>query len=203
MAHPIQHAPRRLVLAVCLFAACAVRAAIPLADPPQDLKNEDGTPEVGLVDPFVPRGAAEDPDMPGTGLTRTAAGELPADFRILAISIPEQGKPSALVRMGEKEDPTLVHEGDQVRVPRPIPRGRARAEEALEEFPGCSVVISHDRWFLDRVATHILAWEGTDENPGRWHWFEGNFEAYQADREKRLGAEASKPHRLHRKLTRD
>ena len=64
-------------------------------------------------------------------------------------------------------------------------------EEALEEFPGCSVVISHDRWFLDRVATHILAWEGDDENPGRWHWFEGNFEAYQADREKRLGAEAS------------
>ena len=76
-------------------------------------------------------------------------------------------------------------------------------EEALEEFPGCSVVISHDRWFLDRVATHILAWEGDDENSGRWHWFEGNFEAYQADREKRLGAEASKPHRLHRKLTRD
>ena len=76
-------------------------------------------------------------------------------------------------------------------------------EEALEEFPGCSVVISHDRWFLDRVATHILAWEGDDENPGRWHWFEGNFESYQADREKRLGAEASKPHRLHRKLTRE
>ena len=76
-------------------------------------------------------------------------------------------------------------------------------EEALEEFPGCSVVISHDRWFLDRVATHILAWEGDDENPGCWHWFEGNFESYQADREKRLGADASKPHRLHRKLTRD
>ena len=76
-------------------------------------------------------------------------------------------------------------------------------EDALERFPGCSVVTSHDRWFLDRVATHILAWEGTDENPGSWHWFEGNFEAYQADRERRLGPEASKPHRLHRKLTRD
>ncbi|MCI6274840.1 MAG: energy-dependent translational throttle protein EttA [Coriobacteriaceae bacterium] len=76
-------------------------------------------------------------------------------------------------------------------------------EDALERFPGCSVVTSHDRWFLDRVATHILAWEGTDENPGCWHWFEGNFEAYQADRERRLGPEASKPHRLHRKLTRD
>ena len=76
-------------------------------------------------------------------------------------------------------------------------------EEALEAFPGCSVVISHDRWFLDRVATHILAWEGDDENPGRWHWFEGNFDDYQKDRERRLGAEAAKPHRLHRKLTRD
>ncbi|MDO4400698.1 MAG: energy-dependent translational throttle protein EttA [Coriobacteriia bacterium] len=76
-------------------------------------------------------------------------------------------------------------------------------EAALLDFPGCSVVVSHDRMFLDRVATHILAWEGTDENPGNWHWFEGNFESYQEDRERRLGVEASKPHRLHRKLTRD
>lgn len=76
-------------------------------------------------------------------------------------------------------------------------------EAALERFPGCSVVTSHDRWFLDRVATHILAWEGTDENPGHWHWFEGNFASYQADREKRLGPEAASPHRLYRKLTRD
>jgi len=76
-------------------------------------------------------------------------------------------------------------------------------EAALLDFPGCSVVVSHDRMFLDRVATHMLAWEGTDENPGHWHWFEGNFESYQADREARLGVEASKPHRLHRKLTRD
>ncbi|WP_165170166.1 energy-dependent translational throttle protein EttA [Adlercreutzia sp. ZJ242] len=76
-------------------------------------------------------------------------------------------------------------------------------EAALLDFPGCSVVVSHDRMFLDRIATHILAWEGTDENPGNWHWFEGNFEAYQADREARLGKEAAKPHRLHRKLTRD
>lgn len=76
-------------------------------------------------------------------------------------------------------------------------------EAALEHFPGCSVVTSHDRWFLDRIATHILAWEGTDENPGHWHWFEGNFASYQADREKRLGPEAASPHRLHRKLTRD
>ena len=76
-------------------------------------------------------------------------------------------------------------------------------EAALLEFPGCSVVISHDRMFLDRVATHILAWEGTDENPGNWYWFEGNFEAYQANRIERLGEYAAQPHRIHRKLTRD
>ena len=76
-------------------------------------------------------------------------------------------------------------------------------EEALLEFPGCVVVTSHDRMFLDRVATHILAWEGTDENPGNWHWFEGNFESYQKNRVERLGEEAAKPHRIHRKLTRD
>ena len=76
-------------------------------------------------------------------------------------------------------------------------------EEALLAFPGCAVVVSHDRMFLDRIATHILAWEGDDENPGRWHWFEGNFDSYQTDRVARLGQEASRPHRLHRKLTRD
>ena len=69
--------------------------------------------------------------------------------------------------------------------------------------PGRSVVISHDRMFLDRVATHILAWEGTDENPGAWYWFEGNFAAYQENRVARLGEDAAQPHRIHRKLTRD
>ena len=76
-------------------------------------------------------------------------------------------------------------------------------EKALLEFPGCAVVTSHDRMFLDRIATHILAWEGTDENPGNWFWFEGNFDSYQKNRIERLGEEASRPHRLHRKLTRD
>ena len=76
-------------------------------------------------------------------------------------------------------------------------------EKALLEFPGCAVVTSHDRMFLDRIATHILAWEGTDENLGNWFWFEGNFDSYQKNRIERLGEEASKPHRLHRKLTRD
>ena len=76
-------------------------------------------------------------------------------------------------------------------------------EEALMEFPGCAVVTSHDRMFLDRIATHILAWEGTDDNPGNWFWFEGNFDSYQKNRIERLGEEAAKPHRIHRKLTRD
>ena len=75
-------------------------------------------------------------------------------------------------------------------------------ENALLGFPGCAVVISHDRWFLDRIATHILAWEGDDENPAKWYWFEGNFQAYQENRVARLGEDAARPHRLHKKLTR-
>ena len=77
-------------------------------------------------------------------------------------------------------------------------------ENALLEFPGCAVVISHDRWFLDRVATHILAWEGTDENPSQWYWFEGNFESYEKNKVERMGQDAARPHRVtYRKLTRD
>ncbi|MBK5239148.1 MAG: energy-dependent translational throttle protein EttA [Actinomycetales bacterium] len=77
-------------------------------------------------------------------------------------------------------------------------------ENALLEFPGCAVVITHDRWFLDRIATHILAYEGTEENPGYWHWFEGNFDAYEENKVERLGADAANPHRsTYRKLTRD
>jgi len=77
-------------------------------------------------------------------------------------------------------------------------------ENALLEFPGCAVVISHDRWFLDRVATHILAWEGTEEDPAQWYWFEGNFESYEKNKVERLGQDAARPHRVtYRKLTRD
>ncbi|WP_308799617.1 energy-dependent translational throttle protein EttA [Agromyces silvae] len=77
-------------------------------------------------------------------------------------------------------------------------------ENALLEFPGCAVVITHDRWFLDRIATHILAYEGTEENPANWYWFEGNFEAYEQNKIERLGPDAAKPHRsAYRKLTRD
>ncbi|MTB71272.1 energy-dependent translational throttle protein EttA [Arsenicicoccus sp. MKL-02] len=77
-------------------------------------------------------------------------------------------------------------------------------ENALLEFPGCAVVISHDRWFLDRVATHILAYEGTEDDPASWYWFEGNFEAYEKNKIERLGEDAARPHRVtYRKLTRD
>ncbi|MGO1265492.1 MAG: energy-dependent translational throttle protein EttA [Microbacterium gubbeenense] len=76
-------------------------------------------------------------------------------------------------------------------------------ENALLEFPGCAVVVTHDRWFLDRIATHILAYEGTEENPANWYWFEGNFEAYEENKIERLGPDAARPHRAtHRKLTR-
>ncbi|MGI6877646.1 energy-dependent translational throttle protein EttA [Microbacterium sp. gxy059] len=77
-------------------------------------------------------------------------------------------------------------------------------ENALLEFPGCAVVVTHDRWFLDRIATHILAYEGTDEDPAKWYWFEGNFESYEQNKIERLGPDAARPHRTtHRKLTRD
>ena len=77
-------------------------------------------------------------------------------------------------------------------------------ENALLEFPGCAVVITHDRWFLDRIATHILAYEGTEDDPSNWYWFEGNFESYEENKIERLGPDAAKPHRsAYRKLTRD
>ncbi len=77
-------------------------------------------------------------------------------------------------------------------------------EDALLDFPGCAVVVSHDRWFLDRVATHILAWEGNAETPARWFWFEGNFADYEVNKVERLGEEAARPHSVtYRKLTRD
>jgi ATPase subunit of ABC transporter with duplicated ATPase domains len=77
-------------------------------------------------------------------------------------------------------------------------------EDALLDYPGCVVVTSHDRWFLDRIATHILAWEGDDEDEAQWFWFEGNFASYEDNKVERLGIEAARPHRVtHRRLTRD
>ncbi|MDR1033816.1 MAG: ATP-binding cassette domain-containing protein, partial [Bifidobacteriaceae bacterium] len=79
----------------------------------------------------------------------------------------------------------------------------ASLENALLEFPGCALISSHDRWFLDRVCTHILAWEGNDENPANWYWFEGNFQSYEQNKIERLGEAAAMPHRVkYKKLTR-
>lgn len=80
----------------------------------------------------------------------------------------------------------------------------ASLENAIAEFPGCVVVTAHDRWFLDRIATHILAWEGTDASPPQWYWFEGNYAGYEQHKVVRAGPEAARPYRLtHRRLTRD
>ena len=80
----------------------------------------------------------------------------------------------------------------------------ASLEGALLEFPGCVLVTAHDRWFLDRVATHILSWEGTRNDPGRWFWFEGNFSDYEANKAQRLGTTAAGSTRAaHRRLSRN
>ncbi|WP_101722375.1 energy-dependent translational throttle protein EttA [Eggerthella timonensis] len=124
---------------------------------------------------------------------------------------PDQQKPAGVLSGGERNRLnlalTLKQGGNLLLLDEPTNDLDVETLESLEEallaFSGCAVVVSHDRWFLDRIATHILAWEGTDENPGNWHWFEGNFESYQKNRIERLGEEAAKPHRVHRKLTRN
>lgn len=124
---------------------------------------------------------------------------------------PDQQKPAGVLSGGERNRLnlalTLKQGGNLLLLDEPTNDLDVETLESLEEallaFPGCAVITSHDRMFLDRIATHILAWEGTDENPGNWHWFEGNFDSYQKNKIERLGEEAAKPHRLHRKLTRD
>ena len=124
---------------------------------------------------------------------------------------PDQQKPAGVLSGGERNRLnlalTLKQGGNLLLLDEPTNDLDVETLESLEEallgFPGCAVITSHDRMFLDRIATHILAWEGTDENPGRWHWFEGNFESYQKNKIERLGEEAARPHRIHRKLTRD
>jgi ATP-binding cassette ChvD family protein len=124
----------------------------------------------------------------------------------------DQQKPSGVLSGGERNRLnlalTLKQGGNLILLDEPTNdldvETLGSLENALEQFPGCAVVISHDRWFLDRVATHILAWEGNDENPAKWFWFEGNFEGYEKNKIERLGEEAARPHRVtHRKLTRD
>ncbi len=123
----------------------------------------------------------------------------------------DQSKPAGVLSGGERNRLnlalTLKQGGNLLLLDEPTndldTETLASLEEALLAFSGCAVITSHDRWFLDRIATHILAWEGTEENPGHWHWFEGNFDSYQKNRVERLGEVASRPHRVYRKLTRD
>jgi ATP-binding cassette ChvD family protein len=125
---------------------------------------------------------------------------------------PDQQKPTGVLSGGERNRLnlalTLKEGGNVLLLDEPTNdldvETLGSLENALLEFPGCAVVISHDRWFLDRVATHILAWEGDDENPSKWFWFEGNFESYEKNKVERLGQDAARPHRVtYRKLTRD
>ena len=153
-------------------------------------------------------------ELVGGGLEHIMVGETEVPGRAYIAGFgfkgSDQQKPASVLSGGERNRLnlalTLKQGGNLLLLDEPTNDLDTETLESLEaallEFPGCSVVVSHDRWFLDRIATHILAWEGTDENPGNWHWFEGNFEAYQADRVARLGVEGSKPRSLHRKLTR-
>jgi ATP-binding cassette ChvD family protein len=125
---------------------------------------------------------------------------------------PDQQKPAGVLSGGERNRLnlalTLKQGGNLLLLDEPTNdldvETLQSLENALLEFPGCAVVISHDRWFLDRVATHILSWEGTEDDPAHWFWFEGNFADYEANKVERMGAEAARPHRVtYRKLTRD
>jgi ATPase subunit of ABC transporter with duplicated ATPase domains len=125
---------------------------------------------------------------------------------------PDQQKPSKVLSGGERNRLnlalTLKEGGNVLMLDEPTNdldvETLGSLENALLEFPGCAVITSHDRWFLDRIATHILAWEGDDENPAKWFWFEGNFESYEKNKIERLGPDAARPHAVtHRKLTRD
>ena len=140
--------------------------------------------------------------------------EMPSRAYVAAFGFkgPDQQKPAGVLSGGERNRLnlalTLKQGGNLIMLDEPTNdldvETLQSLENALLEFPGCAVITSHDRWFLDRVATHILAWEGDDEEPARWFWFEGNFESYEKNKVDRLGAEAARPHRVtYRKLTRD
>jgi len=140
--------------------------------------------------------------------------EMPSRAYVAAFGFkgPDQQKPTGVLSGGERNRLnlalTLKIGGNLLLLDEPTNdldvETLSSLENALLDFPGCAVVISHDRMFLDRVATHILAWEGDDVDPARWFWYEGNFEAYEKNKIDRLGAEAARPHRVtYRKLTRD
>ena len=140
--------------------------------------------------------------------------EMPSRAYVSAFGFkgPDQQKPAGILSGGERNRLnlalTLKEGGNLLLLDEPTNdldvETLGSLENALLEFPGCAVITSHDRWFLDRVATHILAWEGTDDDPAQWFWFEGNFESYEKNKVERLGAEAARPHAVtYRRLTRD
>ncbi|WP_028049142.1 energy-dependent translational throttle protein EttA [Cellulomonas sp. URHD0024] len=140
--------------------------------------------------------------------------EMPSRAYVAAFGFkgPDQQKPAGVLSGGERNRLnlalTLKQGGNLLLLDEPTNdldvETLGSLENALLEFPGCAVVVSHDRWFLDRVATHILAYEGTEENPASWYWFEGNFASYEENKVDRLGADAARPHRVtYRKLRRD
>ncbi|QHT55287.1 energy-dependent translational throttle protein EttA [Cellulomonas sp. H30R-01] len=140
--------------------------------------------------------------------------EMPSRAYVAAFGFkgPDQQKPAGVLSGGERNRLnlalTLKQGGNLLLLDEPTNdldvETLGSLENALLEFPGCAVVVSHDRWFLDRVATHILAYEGTEEDPANWYWFEGNFAAYEENKVARLGADAARPHRVtYRKLRRD
>ena len=140
--------------------------------------------------------------------------EMPSRAYISAFGFkgPDQQKPAGVLSGGERNRLnlalTLKEGGNLILLDEPTNdldvETLGSLENALENFPGCAVVISHDRWFLDRTCTHILAWEGTDADPARWFFFEGNYSDYEKNKVERLGIDAARPHRVtHRKLKRD
>ena len=144
---------------------------------------------------------------------KVGAVEMPSRAYVSAFGFkgPDQQKPTGVLSGGERNRLnlalTLKQGGNLLLLDEPTNdldvETLSSLEDALLEFPGCAVVISHDRWFLDRVATHILAYEGTEEDPAAWYWFEGNFAGYLDNKVARLGADAARPHRVtHRRLTR-
>jgi ATP-binding cassette ChvD family protein len=145
----------------------------------------------------------------GLDFMKVGQVEMPSRAYVAAFGFkgPDQQKPAGVLSGGERNRlnlaMTLKQGGNLLLLDEPTNdldvETLGSLENALLEFPGCAVVISHDRWFLDRITTHILAYEGDSQ----WFWFEGNFESYEANKIERLGPEAARPHRAtYRKLTR-
>ncbi|WCS16943.1 energy-dependent translational throttle protein EttA [Mycobacterium marinum] len=150
----------------------------------------------------------------GLDYIEVGQSEVPSRAYVSAFGFkgPDQQKPAGVLSGGERNRLnlalTLKQGGNLILLDEPTNdldvETLSSLENALVNFPGCAVVISHDRWFLDRTCTHILAWEGDADSEAKWFWFEGNFGAYEENKVERLGVEAARPHRVtHRRLTRD